>query len=85
MAKLDRALKPDGEGRANACLMADLGLQFAPANLVALGNNLCVALVTGWCRPCEFCEFVNNFFGRFLLVAGIYETNKTRQGNMFAV
>jgi hypothetical protein len=58
--------------------MADLDPQFAPANLVASGNNLCAALVTGWCRTCEFCEFVNNFSERFLKVAGICARKKAR-------
>jgi len=71
MAKLDRC-RPDG----------GFGSAIRAGESRCLGNNHCAALVTGWCRTGEFCEFVNNFPERFLKVAGICETKEARRGNL---
>jgi hypothetical protein len=45
---------------------------------IPLVSGSCVAPVPVRCRFCELCEFVNNFFGRFLPVAGIFGRKEAR-------
>jgi hypothetical protein len=82
--EVESFLEPDGESRASS-RPTDGGFGIAIcSNKSPCPGKPCAAPVPDWCRSCEFCEFVNNFFGRFLSAAGIFAKMTARQGNRFA-